>query len=143
MFPFGNDTNADLRASLLHIQGQLCFRTLCFSVSVLAIRRNCNESRAVRSPGRWVLAIPARYMCNGAWREAIVTLRNHPKKLQSLVSLCEPADVGELALIRSLLDGNGIPYAVQHEHIGALYPGVALLGSRVMVAEGAKHSLSN
>ena len=33
----------------------------------------------------------------------------------------------------SLLDGNGIPYAVQHEHVGALYPGVALLGSRVMV----------
>ncbi|MGC3972795.1 MAG: DUF2007 domain-containing protein [Nitrospira sp.] len=65
-----------------------------------------------------------------------MTLRNHPKKLQPLVSLCEPADVGELALIRSLLDGNGIPYAVQHEHIGALYPGVALLGSRVMVAEG-------
>ena len=64
-----------------------------------------------------------------------MTLRHHPKNLQPLVSLCEPADVGELALIRSLLDGNGIPYAVQHEHIGALYPGVALLGSRVMMAE--------
>ncbi|MCC6965445.1 MAG: DUF2007 domain-containing protein [Nitrospira sp.] len=65
----------------------------------------------------------------------IVTVGDHSEHLQALVSLCEPADVGELALIRSLLDGNGIPYAVQHEHIGALYPGVALLGSRVMVAE--------
>lgn len=60
---------------------------------------------------------------------------NHREPLQHVVTLCEPTDAGELALIRSLLDGNGIPYAVQHEHIGALYPGVALLGSRVMVAE--------
>ncbi len=72
-----------------------------------------------------------------AWR-TIVTLRHHPESAQHLVTLCEPGDVGELALIRSLLDGNGIPYAVQHEHIGALYPGVALLGSRVMVGESDK-----
>jgi hypothetical protein len=52
-----------------------------------------------------------------------------------LVTLCEPGDVGELALIKSLLDGNGIRYAVHHEHIGALYPGVSLLCSRVMVEE--------
>ena len=64
-----------------------------------------------------------------------MTLRHHPESAQHLVTLCEPGDVGELALIRSLLDGNGIPYAVQHEHIGALYPGVALLGSRVIVEE--------
>ncbi|MBA5863339.1 MAG: hypothetical protein GDA65_11605 [Nitrospira sp. CR1.1] len=71
-----------------------------------------------------------------AWREGgIVALPHHPERVQPLVTLCEPADVGELALIRSLLDGNGISYAVQHEHIGALYPGVALLGSRVMVEE--------
>ena len=55
-----------------------------------------------------------------------------------LVTLCEPGDVGELALIKSLLDGNGILYIVHHEHIGALYPGVSLLCSRVMVAEGDK-----
>ena len=55
-----------------------------------------------------------------------------------LVTLCEPGDVGELALIKSLLDGNGIFYAVHHEHMGALYPGVPLLGSRVMVAEAEK-----
>ncbi len=54
---------------------------------------------------------------------------------RKLVPLCDSGDVGELALIKSLLDGNGIAYAVQHEHIGALYPGVALLGSRVMVEE--------
>ncbi|ULA65910.1 MAG: hypothetical protein LZF62_30030 [Nitrospira sp.] len=64
-----------------------------------------------------------------------MTLRHHPESSQHLVTLREPADVGELALIRSLLDGNGIPYAVEHEHISALYPGVALLGSRVMVEE--------
>ncbi|MEP7150731.1 MAG: DUF2007 domain-containing protein [Nitrospira sp.] len=55
-----------------------------------------------------------------------------------LVTLCEPGDVGELALIKSLLDGSGILYTVHHEHIGALYPGVSLLCSRVMVAEGDK-----
>ncbi len=55
-----------------------------------------------------------------------------------LVTLCEPRDVGELALIKSLLDGNGIHYAVHHEHIGALYPGVSLLCSRVMVEEREK-----
>jgi len=64
--------------------------------------------------------------------------RHHPGSSTKLVTLCEPGDVGELALIKSLLDGNGIPYAVQHEHIGALYPGVALLGSRVMVEERDK-----
>ncbi|GMV51284.1 MAG: hypothetical protein NBKEAIPA_00990 [Nitrospirae bacterium] len=55
-----------------------------------------------------------------------------------LVPLCYPRDVGELALIKSLLEGNGIPYAVHHEHVGALYPGVSLLGGRVMVAEREK-----
>ena len=58
---------------------------------------------------------------------------------KKLVVLCESGDVGELALIKSLLDGNGIFYAVHHEHVGALYPGVPLLGSRVMVAEAEKH----
>lgn len=67
-----------------------------------------------------------------------MTLRHQPERSQHLVTLREPADVGELALIRSLLDSNGIPYAVQNEHIGALYPGVALLGSRVMVEERDK-----
>ena len=64
--------------------------------------------------------------------------RHHPEHSTKLVTLCESGDVGELALIKSLLDGNGIRYAVQHEHVGALYPGVALLGSRVMVEERDK-----
>jgi len=64
--------------------------------------------------------------------------KQHPESFTKLVTLCESGDVGELALIKSLLDGNGITYAVQHEHIGALYPGVALLGSRVMVEERDK-----
>lgn len=62
-----------------------------------------------------------------------VTPRQPPDPAGTFVTLCEAGDVGELALIRSLLDGNRIAYAVQHEHVGALYPGVALLGSRVMV----------
>lgn len=64
--------------------------------------------------------------------------RNSHASSGRLVTLCEPGDVGELALIKSLLDGNGIFYAVHHEHMGALYPGVPLLGSRVMVAEAEK-----
>lgn len=43
-----------------------------------------------------------------------------------IVKLIEPNDEGELALIKSLLDGNGIRYFVQNEHFGSLYPGVAL-----------------
>jgi hypothetical protein len=65
-------------------------------------------------------------------------MRNPRANSGKLVTLCEPGDVGELALIKSLLDGNGIFYAVHHEHMGALYPGVPLLGSRVMVAEAEK-----
>ena len=67
-----------------------------------------------------------------------MTQRNPHSSSAKLVTLCESADVGELALIKSLLDGNGILYAVYHEHIGALYPGVSMLCSRVMVAEGEK-----
>ncbi len=41
----------------------------------------------------------------------------------AMVKLIEPQDVGELALIKSLLDGNGIAYFVQNEHLGSLLPG--------------------
>lgn len=67
-----------------------------------------------------------------------MTPRRTGPRSAKLVTLCEPGDVGELALIKSLLDGNDILYTVHHEHIGALYPGVSLLCSRVMVAEGDK-----
>ncbi len=54
-----------------------------------------------------------------------------------LLPLIEPRDEGELAFIKSLLDGNGIRYFVQNEHFGGLYPGVSLPFNRrvVMVDE--------
>lgn len=52
-----------------------------------------------------------------------------------LVKLTEPRDMGELALVKSLLEGSGIPYVVHHEHVSSLYPGVPFLTSRVMVDE--------
>lgn len=54
-----------------------------------------------------------------------------------LLPLIEPRDEGELALIKSLLDGNGIRHFVQNEHFGGLYPGVSLPFNRrvVMVDE--------
>lgn len=55
----------------------------------------------------------------------------------TLLALIEPADEGELALIKSLLDGNDIRYVVQNEHFGGLYPGLSLPFNRrvVMVEE--------
>lgn len=53
-----------------------------------------------------------------------------------LVKLVEPYDEGQLALIKSLLDGNGIVYFVQNEHFGSLYPGVALpFNTRVVMVD--------
>lgn len=44
----------------------------------------------------------------------------------AIVKLIEIRDEGQLALIKSLLDGNDIRYFVQNEHFGSLYPGLAL-----------------
>lgn len=54
-----------------------------------------------------------------------------------MVRLIEPQDEGELALIKSLLDGNRIQYFVKNEHFGSLYPGLPLPFNRreVMVHE--------
>jgi hypothetical protein len=49
-----------------------------------------------------------------------------------MVKLIEPKDLGELALMKSLLDGNRIPYFVQNEHFGSLYGGATCV---VMVQE--------
>jgi hypothetical protein len=55
----------------------------------------------------------------------------------AIVTLIEPQDEGELALIKSLLEGNNIRYFVQNEHFGSLYPGLSLPFNRrvVMVDE--------
>ncbi|MGH7255794.1 MAG: DUF2007 domain-containing protein [Nitrospirales bacterium] len=55
----------------------------------------------------------------------------------ALVKLIEPQSEGDLALIKSLLDGNDIPYFVHNEHFGSLYPGLPLPFNRrvVMVDE--------
>ncbi len=50
-----------------------------------------------------------------------------------LQKLVEPNDMGELAMIKSLLEGSGIPYVVHHEHVGSLYPGIPFLGCRILV----------
>ena len=52
----------------------------------------------------------------------------------SFVPLIETQNPGELALIKSLLDGNGIEYYVQNEHLGGLYS-IAVLPCVVMVDE--------
>ena len=53
-----------------------------------------------------------------------------------MVKLIEPYDEGELALIKSLLEGNGIRYFVQNEHFGSLYPGLALpFNARVVMVD--------
>ena len=53
----------------------------------------------------------------------------------AFVKLIEPNDPGELAFIRSLLDGNGICYTVRGEHFSSLYSGVSALACAVMVEE--------
>ena len=51
----------------------------------------------------------------------------------AMVRLTEPQSLGELAIVKSLLDSNGIPYVVHHEHVSSLYPGIPFLGSKVMI----------
>jgi hypothetical protein len=53
----------------------------------------------------------------------------------AFVKLIEPRDPGELAFIRSLLDGNGIFYTVRGEYFSSLYSGVSALACSVMVEE--------
>jgi hypothetical protein len=52
-----------------------------------------------------------------------------------MICLVEPQSLGELAMITSLLEGSGIAYMVQNEHMSSLYPGLPILNSRVMVDE--------
>lgn len=56
-----------------------------------------------------------------------------------LVKLAELHDEGQLALLRSLLDGNGIVYFILNEHFGSLYPGSASpLNARVVMVPEAE-----
>jgi hypothetical protein len=50
-----------------------------------------------------------------------------------MIHLTSAQDVGELAMIKSLLDGNRIAYVVHDEHVSSLYPGVPFFVCRVMV----------
>ena len=50
-----------------------------------------------------------------------------------MIHLTNAQDVGELAMIKSLLDGNRIAYVVHDEHVSSLSPGVPFFVSRVMV----------
>lgn len=50
-----------------------------------------------------------------------------------MIYLTDAQDVGELAIIKSLLDGNRIAYVIHGEHVSSLYPGVPFLVCRVMV----------
>lgn len=53
-----------------------------------------------------------------------------------MVKLIEPQDEGQLAVIKSLLDGNDIPYFVQNEYFGSLYPGLPLpFNKRVVMVD--------
>ena len=52
-----------------------------------------------------------------------------------MICLMEPQNMGELAMVTSLLEGSGIGYLLQNEHVSSLYPGLPILTSRVMVDE--------
>ena len=50
-----------------------------------------------------------------------------------MIHLTSARDVGELAMIKSLLEGNRIAYVAHDEHVSSLYPGVPFLLCRIMV----------
>ena len=52
-----------------------------------------------------------------------------------MICLMEPQNMGELAMVTSLLEGSGIAYLLENEHVSSLYPGLPILNSRVMVDE--------
>ena len=52
-----------------------------------------------------------------------------------MICLTEPQNMGELAMVTSLLEGSGIAYLLENKHVSSLYPGLPILNSRVMVDE--------
>lgn len=53
----------------------------------------------------------------------------------ALTFLANAQNMGELALVKSLFDANGIAYVLFHENVSSLYPGLASFTCRVMVEE--------
>ncbi len=53
--------------------------------------------------------------------------------MRQMIHLTNAQDVGELAMIKSLLDGNRIAYIVHGEHVSSLYPGMPFFVSRILV----------
>lgn len=43
-----------------------------------------------------------------------------------MIKIFSPADEAELAVAKSMLESEGIPYHVKNEHFGSLYPGIAI-----------------
>ena len=52
-----------------------------------------------------------------------------------MICLTEPQNMSELAMVTSLLEGSGIGYLLENEHVSSLYPGLPILNSRVMIDE--------
>lgn len=52
-----------------------------------------------------------------------------------MICLTEPQNMGELAMVTSLLEGSGIGYLLENEYVSSLYPGLPILNSRVMIDE--------
>ncbi|UVT17272.1 MAG: DUF2007 domain-containing protein [Nitrospira sp.] len=53
--------------------------------------------------------------------------------MRRMIHLINAQDIGELAMIKSLLDGNRIAYVVHGEHVSSLYPGMPFFVSRILV----------
>ncbi|RMH31030.1 MAG: DUF2007 domain-containing protein [Nitrospirae bacterium] len=51
----------------------------------------------------------------------------------TMEQIFECYDEGELSVIKSLLEANGIAYFVHNEHFGSLYPGPAIAMNRRII----------
>jgi hypothetical protein len=70
----------------------------------------------------------------GGYKEKATNRRSEVHRM-TMIHLTEPQSMGELAMITSLLEGSGIPYLVQNEHMSSLYPGLPILNSSILVDE--------
>ena len=55
----------------------------------------------------------------------------------TFTKIYECHDEGEISIIKSLLEGNGITFVVENEHFGSLYPGASIPfnGRNILVPE--------